>query len=61
MEYECAAGCSRGSGWIAQRGAKAVHWDGAKDEEVIVQIVGQGPGGSTLVDSQQPFFVKIGD
>ncbi len=22
---------------------KAVHWDGAKDEEVIVQIVGMGP------------------
>jgi quercetin dioxygenase-like cupin family protein len=41
--------------------AKAVHWDGAKDEEVIVQIVGQGPGSSTLVDPQQPFFVKIGD
>ena len=24
--------------------AKAVHWDGAKDEEVIVQIIGVGPG-----------------
>ena len=41
--------------------ANAVHWDGAKDEEVIVQIVGQGPGTSTFVDPQQPYFGKIGN
>ena len=29
--------------------AKAVHFDGAKDEEVIVQITGIGPGTTTLV------------
>jgi quercetin dioxygenase-like cupin family protein len=29
--------------------AKAHHYDGAKDEEVIVQIVGMGPSGTTLV------------
>jgi hypothetical protein len=23
--------------------ARAVHWDGAKDEEVILQIIGYGP------------------
>ena len=31
--------------------AKGVHWDGAKDEEVIVEITGIGPGigpGSTI-------------
>jgi len=26
-----------------------VHFDGAKDEEVIVQITGIGPGATTLV------------
>jgi hypothetical protein len=29
--------------------AKAVHFDGAKDEEVIVLITGIGPGTTTLV------------
>lgn len=29
--------------------AKAVHFDGAKDEEVIVQITGIGPGTTTFV------------
>ncbi|HET9627762.1 MAG TPA: cupin domain-containing protein [Kofleriaceae bacterium] len=29
---------------------KGHHFDGAKDEEVIVQIVGMGPSGTTLVD-----------
>jgi hypothetical protein len=28
---------------------KAHHYDGAKDEEVIVQIVGVGPSGTTLI------------
>ncbi len=27
--------------------AKQVHYDGAKDEEVVIQIVGMGPAGST--------------
>jgi quercetin dioxygenase-like cupin family protein len=40
--------------------ANAVHWDGAKDEEVIVQIVGHGPSGSSLVDATQPFLVRHG-
>jgi gentisate 1,2-dioxygenase len=30
--------------------AKAHHYDGAKDEEVIVQIVGIGPSSTTLID-----------
>src|SRR5215471_17532908 len=29
--------------------ARAHHYDGAKDEEVIVQIVGMGPSGTTVV------------
>jgi hypothetical protein len=28
-----------------------VHYDGAKDEEVIVQITGMGPSGTIPVDS----------
>ena len=33
--------------------AKAHHYDGAKDEEVIVQIIGVGPSATTLVDPKQ--------
>jgi quercetin dioxygenase-like cupin family protein len=33
--------------------AKAHHYDGAKDEEVIVQIIGIGPSGTNLVDPKQ--------
>lgn len=33
--------------------AKAHHFDGAKDEEVIVQIVGIGPSATNLVDPKQ--------
>jgi hypothetical protein len=29
---------------------KQVHWDGAKDEEAIIQVVGEGPGSSTRVE-----------
>lgn len=36
--------------------AGAVHFDGAKDEEAIVQIVGYGPSGTTLVYPDQPGF-----
>jgi hypothetical protein len=32
--------------------AKAHHYDGAKDEQVIVQLVGYGPSGTTLVNPQ---------
>lgn len=33
--------------------AKAHHFDGAKDEEVVVQIVGIGPSTTTVVDPKQ--------
>lgn len=33
--------------------AKAHHYDGAKDEEVIVQIIGIGPSATHLVDPKQ--------
>ena len=33
--------------------AKAHHYDGAKDEEVIVQIIGIGPSATNLIDPKQ--------
>ncbi|HTP51581.1 MAG TPA: cupin domain-containing protein [Anaeromyxobacteraceae bacterium] len=33
--------------------ARAHHYDGAKEEEVVVQIVGYGPSGTTLVHPDQ--------
>jgi quercetin dioxygenase-like cupin family protein len=33
--------------------AKAHHYDGAKDEEVVVQIIGVGPSNTTLVHPEQ--------
>ena len=40
--------------------AKAVHWDGsAGNESVVVQIVGEGPGTTTQVDSSKPFWMEV--
>jgi quercetin dioxygenase-like cupin family protein len=39
--------------------AKAVHWDGAKDEEVIVEIAGIGPAPSILVKPGGDYFFSI--
>jgi quercetin dioxygenase-like cupin family protein len=39
--------------------AKAVHWDGAKDEEVIVQIAGIGPGPTILAGRGDKVFFSI--
>ena len=38
--------------------ARAVHYDGAKDEEVIVQIAGYGPSGTTEVFAGEERFGK---
>ena len=34
-------------GSFAQHFAKQVHWDGAKDEDTILEIVGEGPATAT--------------
>ena len=40
--------------------AKAVHWDGSGgEEEVIVQVIGYGPSGTTALDPKQPFWVSV--
>jgi hypothetical protein len=31
---------------------KQVHWDGAKDEDAVLLIMGEGPGSSTLVKEE---------
>jgi quercetin dioxygenase-like cupin family protein len=38
--------------------AKAVHWDGAKDEEVVLQIMGAGPGDTVLVKPEAPRYIS---
>jgi quercetin dioxygenase-like cupin family protein len=38
---------------------KAVHWDGAKDEEVIVEIAGVGPGPTILAKPGEKVFFSI--
>ena len=37
-------------GSFVKHPAGGIHYDGAKDEEVIVQIIGMGPVTSTSVD-----------
>jgi hypothetical protein len=39
--------------------AKAVHWDGSKDEEVIVEITGIGPGPTVLAKPGTGVFFSI--
>jgi quercetin dioxygenase-like cupin family protein len=39
------------AGSFAVHQPNKIHFDGAKDEEVIVQIVGIGPSGTVLVDA----------
>jgi quercetin dioxygenase-like cupin family protein len=39
----------KAGGFVVHHPGK-IHWDGAKDEETIVQIMGIGPSGSTRVD-----------
>jgi quercetin dioxygenase-like cupin family protein len=40
--------------------AKAVHWDGSGSAEpVIVQIIGEGPGSTTQIDSSKPLWIEV--
>jgi quercetin dioxygenase-like cupin family protein len=40
--------------------AKAVHWDGSGSAEtVIVQIIGEGPGTTTALDTTKPFWLEV--
>jgi hypothetical protein len=47
-------------GSIMMHPAKAPHWDGsAGNETVIVQIMGEGPAGTTPIDPKQPFWIEV--
>lgn len=47
-------------GSVMMHPAKASHWDGsAGNETVVVQIMGEGPADSTLVDPRQAFFFEV--
>jgi hypothetical protein len=48
----------KAGGYMFHR-AKAVHWDGAKDEEVIVEITGIGPGPSILAKPGTGVFFSV--
>ena len=39
--------------------AKAVHWDGARDEEVIVQIIGIGPADTIRIHPGDGPFISV--
>ena len=38
------------AGSFAVHTPREVHYDGAKDEEVVVQIIGVGPSGTNVVE-----------
>ena len=42
------------AGGFAIHAPREVHYDGAKDEEVIVQITGMGPSGTIVVTPAEP-------
>jgi quercetin dioxygenase-like cupin family protein len=44
------------TGSYAFHPARGVHWDGAGDEETIVQIIGMGPVQTTQVDPKAPLM-----
>ena len=47
-------------GSVMMHPAKASHWDGsAGNETVVVQIMGEGPADSTLVDPHDAFFFEV--
>lgn len=40
--------------------ARALHWDGSNsDEEVIVQVFGEGPVDTVAADPNKPFWVQL--
>ena len=47
FEPEKTVGLKPGS--FMKHPAKGLHYDGAKDEEVILQLIGTGPSGTTLI------------
>jgi hypothetical protein len=47
-------------GSVMMHPAKAAPWDGSDSAEtVIVQIVGEGPAGTTPIDPAKPFWIEL--
>lgn len=46
-------------GGIMVHPAGGIHYDGARNEETIVQMMGVGPSGKKTVDPSQPGFIKV--
>jgi quercetin dioxygenase-like cupin family protein len=44
------------SGGYMMHPAGKVHWDGTRDEEAVIQIMGYGPSGNTFVRPSEPPF-----
>jgi hypothetical protein len=42
------------AGTFVQHFGKQIHYDGAKDGEVILEIVGMGPATQTAAEQKQP-------
>jgi quercetin dioxygenase-like cupin family protein len=47
------------AGSYVKHPAGALHWDGAKDDEVVLQIIGEGPVTTDLVNKDKPMFVQV--
>ncbi len=47
------------AGSYVKQPAGAPHWDGAKDEEVVLQIIGEGPVTTDLVNKDGPMFTQV--
>jgi quercetin dioxygenase-like cupin family protein len=46
-------------GGIMVHPAGKIHYDGARGEETIVQMMGIGPSGKKTVDPSQPGFIRV--
>jgi uncharacterized cupin superfamily protein len=47
------------AGTFVTHHAKGIHWDGAKDEDAVLLIVGEGPGTSTRAQETQGSFSQL--
>lgn len=57
-KFDPATAIAMPPGSYAKHPGGAVHWDGAMDEEVEVQIIGEGPVKTDLVHKDGPMFAK---
>jgi quercetin dioxygenase-like cupin family protein len=56
VEFDPSRAIAMPVGSYVKHPAGAVHWDGAKDEEVVLQVVGYGPLVTELISKDGPMF-----